>query len=144
MVPGRRLAALTAQMTARPELEVQVAAATTGEHLLAGVGKMDITKPDVLVPGVDVNQVQATAASAAIDNPMYAKALLIRGASSGRTVGFVTLDLVAYGEIGHISTEFLPRIRVRMEVRPPKITVQLQPYPYILIEYRAFGSGSWE
>ena len=60
MVPRRRLAALTAQMTARPELEVQVAAAATrtGEQLLAGVGKMDITKPDVLVPGVDVNLVQ--------------------------------------------------------------------------------------
>eukprot|EP01044_Picomonas_judraskeda_P011751 COSAG03_NODE_1630_length_3744_cov_5.585185_3_plen_74_part_00 len=58
MVPRRRLAALTAQMTARPELEAQVAAAATGEQLLAGVGKMDITKPDVLVPGVDVNLVQ--------------------------------------------------------------------------------------
>ncbi len=114
------LAALTAPATS----------ATGAGQILAGVGKADITKPDVLVPGVDVNLVQDAAAAAAIDNPMYAKALLIRSTSSGKhasttTIGFVTLDVVSFGEIGHIGADFLPRIHVRLEqelgLNPSKI-----------------------
>lgn len=118
------LAAQTLPRRARTRMELKAltaapVAATGAGQILAGVGRADITKPDVLVPGVDVNLVQDTAAAAAIDNPMYAKALLLRSTASGEhaatTIGFVTLDVVSFGEIGHIGNEFLPRIRARLQ-----------------------------
>jgi hypothetical protein len=84
-------AAPSAGMPAGPD------AAAAG--LRAGVARVDITDPDVLVPGVVVDLVEKADAAIPIDNPMYAKALLIAGAD-GLTVGFVTLDVVSYGEIG--------------------------------------------
>lgn len=120
-LPGsvaRRLTALAAQARPRRSCEPRLAAAGS-QQLLAGVGKRDITKPDVLVPGVDVNLVTNADATAAIDNPMYVKALLLRSTSlenqAPTTIGFVTLDVVSFGEIGHISNEFLPRVRARLE-----------------------------
>ena len=119
----RRLAALNAQtLSRRTRALPKVAEAAANDahwQLQAGVGRMDITKPDVLVPGVDVNLVQDTAEAEPIDNPMYAKALLLRATSSeGRepiTIGIVTLDVVSFGEIGHIDNDFLPRIRARIQ-----------------------------
>ena len=123
----RRLDALDAQ-TRSPRPFGRATGASAGaqqqqqqSQLLAGVGKADITNPNVLVPGVDVSLVQDAATAAPIDNPMYAKALLVRGPSSSTvgapltTVGFVTLDLVSFGEIGHITNEFLPRMRARLQ-----------------------------
>eukprot|EP01049_Picozoa_sp_SAG25_P006125 SAG25_NODE_446_length_7952_cov_2.827116_2_plen_185_part_00 len=85
--------------------------------LRAGVGRADITAPGVLVSGVDVSAVRTSSTSAASSataaNPMYAKCLLIE-AEGGCTVGIVTLDVVSYGEIGHIKGDFIPTIRARV------------------------------
>eukprot|EP01050_Picozoa_sp_SAG11_P037284 SAG11_NODE_14630_length_605_cov_1.017787_1_plen_109_part_01 len=104
---------MATQPTASP-----VICAAAGK-LRAGVARADITNPDVLQPGVDVNAVQqstgVTAAAAAAENPMYAKVLLLAGADNLITIGFVTLDVVSYGGgIGHIDDEFISRIRRRV------------------------------
>ena len=115
----RRLKALTAQTDQHPgtrSASRSPAAGVADPALRAGVGKQDITQADVLVPGVDVNQVLDGAGStnAASDNlPMYAKALLIERAAL--LIGFVTLDVVSFGEIGHIPGNFLANVRARIQ-----------------------------
>ena len=109
-----RLRALAAQTAPRQGPEPRAASGGEGDApLRAGVARVDITEPDVTPPTVDVNRVDDAATATPIDNPMYAKALLI--AKGGTTVGFVTLDLVSFGQIGHITMEFLPRIRARVQ-----------------------------
>ena len=87
------------------------AAAAVGV-LRAGVAKADITDPEAAPPAIDVSVVAK--ADGEIDNPMYAKVLLIQN-GNGLMLGFVTLDVVSYGQIGHIPGEFLPSIRSRIQ-----------------------------
>ena len=63
--------------------------------------QVDITDPDASPPAIDVSVV--TQSDGVVDNPMFAKVLLIKQDGSDQMLGFVTLDVVSYGEIGHIT-----------------------------------------
>lgn len=63
--------------------------------LLAGVAKVDIT--DRSVP---------------VNDPLYAKALVLR--SDDTTAVIITVDAVAIGEIGRIKNDFLPNVRAQL------------------------------
>ena len=64
--------------------------------LKAGVGRMDITER-----------------SGPVNDPMYARALVIQG--NGTTAEIVTLDVVAIAEIGAIKKDFLPKLRAKLK-----------------------------
>lgn len=74
---------------------VQVAIAD--EPLMAGIGRTDITDRT----------------SVRVNDPLYAKALALRSASS--TLVLVTVDAVAIGTIGRIRNDFLPNLRARLK-----------------------------
>ncbi len=73
---------------------------TRSEELLAGVGKVDITRP-----GADAG-----------DNPLWAKALVL---SKGKTHAvIVTIDAVAIAEIGSIKDPYLANVRAALKKDP--------------------------
>lgn len=66
-------------------------------QLLAGVAKVDITKTE----------------AGPVNDPLYAKSLVLKNDTT--TVAIVTVDAVAFGEIGHIDNEYLGKVRSRIE-----------------------------
>ena len=71
-------------------------AAASGDTLLAGVAKVDITDRAAGVP----------------NDPLYAKALVVKNEAA--TVVLITIDAVAIGEIGRIGNEFLASVRSQL------------------------------
>ena len=69
-----------------------IPAPAAAQVLKAGVGRADITER-----------------SGPVNDPMYARALVIQG--NGTTVVIVTLDVVAIAEIGSIKNDFLSKLR---------------------------------
>jgi hypothetical protein len=66
-------------------------------QLQAGVAKADITDR----------------AAGPVNDPLYAKALVLKDGTS--TLVMITVDAVSLGEIGHISNDYLPTVRARIE-----------------------------
>jgi len=78
-------------------LAVGLSRCAVGEaaQLQAGVARVDITDPD-----------------APLNDPLYAKALVLR--DDAAAVAIITVDAVAIGEIGRIKNDFLPNVRWRL------------------------------
>jgi hypothetical protein len=78
-------------------------------QLWAGVAKIDITNTEALP----------------VNDPLYAKALVLR--SDTTTVVIVTVDAVAIGEIGHISNDYLGKVRAQIEkelnIKPANVLI---------------------
>ncbi|MFO0804667.1 MAG: hypothetical protein U0791_16285 [Gemmataceae bacterium] len=72
-------------------------AASAAEPLLAGVGKVDITRK----------------ASLPFSDPLFVRALVLK--QGERTAVLLTLDAVSIGEIGHIKNDYLGKVRGRLE-----------------------------
>jgi hypothetical protein len=66
-------------------------------QLKAGAAKIDISRVE----------------SGPLESPLFAKALVIK--SDATTVVLVTLDVVSFGEIGHIPNDFIEKVRARAE-----------------------------
>ena len=77
-------------------VSLAIPARIDAQVLKAGVGRMDITER-----------------SGPVNDPMYARALVIQG--NGTTAVLVTLDLVAIAEIGHIKNDFLDKLRAKLK-----------------------------
>ncbi|MEO1996538.1 MAG: hypothetical protein ABGZ17_14825 [Planctomycetaceae bacterium] len=81
------------------------------DQLRAGVAKVDITNRDVPL----------------VNDPLYAKALVIRNAST--TVAIVTLDVVAIAEIGSIKNDYLANVRAEIEktcgIKPHNVLINV-------------------
>ncbi|MFA5193530.1 MAG: hypothetical protein WC740_22710, partial [Verrucomicrobiia bacterium] len=70
--------------------------AADAAQLQAGVAKVDIT--DRTVP---------------VNDPLYAKALVLR---DGATIAaIITVDAVAIGQLGRIKNDFLPNVRAQLQ-----------------------------
>ena len=74
-----------------------LASAASAEPLLAGAAKVDITKKTA-IPAHD---------------PLFVRALVLK--QGDRTAVLLSLDVVSFGEIGHVKNDFLPKVRARLE-----------------------------
>lgn len=79
-------------------VSVMAAASQTADaELLAGVGKVDITRPD----------------AGPANGRLHVRALVLK--SGQTTAAVVTLDVVAIGEIGYVNNEFLGTVRQQVQ-----------------------------
>ena len=84
------------------------------DRLASIVAKTPAIAPaDSLVLRGGVGRVDITDRSGPVNDPMYARALVIQG--NGTTAVVVTLDVVAIEEIGAIKNDFLPKLRARLK-----------------------------
>lgn len=83
--------------------------AVNAAQLSAGVAKLDITDRQ----------------AGLVNDPLYVKALVLKNDTT--TVVIVTVDAVAIGEIGHISNDYLAKVRLRIEselnIKPANILI---------------------
>ncbi|MED5447316.1 MAG: hypothetical protein VYA62_03765, partial [Planctomycetota bacterium] len=77
-------------------VSLTTAAPVNAQVLKAGVGRMDITSR-----------------TGPVNDPLYARALVIQG--NGTTAVIVSLDLVAIAEIGYIKNDFLEKLRAKLK-----------------------------
>lgn len=73
------------------------ARAAHADGLLAGAAKVDITNTK----------------AGPVNGPLYVKALVLKNGET--TAAIITVDAVAIGEIGHISNDYLPKVRAHIE-----------------------------
>lgn len=76
---------------------LQLVNAAQADSLLAGVAKVDITDRD----------------AGPVNDPLYVKALVLKSGST--TAVLISVDAVAIGEIGHITNDYLPKVRSALE-----------------------------
>ncbi len=85
-----------------------ISLASEAAQLQAGVARVDIT--DRKGP---------------VNDPLYAKALVLR--SGDTTVAIITVDAVAIGEIGRIKNDFLGNVRAQLQkelnIQPPHVLI---------------------
>ncbi|MEE3283664.1 MAG: hypothetical protein VX311_03695 [Planctomycetota bacterium] len=77
-------------------VSLTTAAPVNAQVLKAGVGRVDITSR-----------------TGPVNDPLYARALVIQG--NGTTAVIVSLDLVAIAEIGYIKNDFLEKLRAKLK-----------------------------
>lgn len=94
--PVRRLRTLLLVPLSLAAGLLMVAAAGAAE-LRAGAAKVDITSPD----------------AGPVDGRLHVRALVLQHGDTIATL--ITLDVVAIGEIGHITNDYLPNVRARLE-----------------------------
>jgi hypothetical protein len=82
--------------TRTPSGKPPVQPAKAGQ-LLAGVAKVEITNKNVIP----------------VNDPLYVKALVMKNGTT--TAVIITLDVVAVGEIGYLSNDFLSKVRGRIQ-----------------------------
>ncbi|MCA9116070.1 MAG: hypothetical protein KDA79_13365 [Planctomycetaceae bacterium] len=94
-----RFSALTILLLATllPGSSLLSAQAAGAAELKAGAAKVDITSPD----------------AGPVDGRLHVRALVLQ--SGDVTATLITLDVVAIGEIGYVTNEYLPELRARLE-----------------------------